>query len=614
LAQTIHILPEALASKIAAGEVVQRPASVVKELLENSIDAGATAVTVIIKDGGKSFIQVVDNGCGMSGEDAAVAFERHSTSKIASYEDLENIHTLGFRGEALGSISAVAQVELRTRQKDQLVGTRVRVEGSEVKETTQDALEPGTSITVRNLFYNTPGRRNFLKSNNTEFKHIFDVVQRVAITRPDFKIVFISDDDTALDLKPATRDERIEDLFGERQVEGLIAVEDSHEYISLSGYTSKPDYSRKTRVEQYLFLNGRYIVNRNLNYAVYQAYEHLLEKGSFPFFILFLTIDPRHVDVNVHPSKMEVKFEDERSVYRLVMNAVRKALLAQDLAPMVEQAKGRDQGAESGFIVPRVFGPTHQTDSWRELLRPEQVVDRQTGEIKTVEQSSSSVPPSPRQRPSDIRPPKDFGPQADFGGQAHPAFPTPHLNIWQIHNKYIVMPTHEGLMILDQHAAHERVLYEQIVERMNANIPSAQQILFSHTIELTPGDAALVKQLHSDLAAMGFVLKFFGKTTVVLEALPADIKPGKETTILQEIIDLFKENEHNVKLEPRENLAKSYSCKAAIKAGDAMNTEEMRSLFDQLFTTKNPFVCPHGRPVIVKLSLTELDKRFGRPV
>lgn len=592
MAQTIHILSEQLAGKIAAGEVVQRPASVVKELLENSIDAGATTITVIIKDGGKSFIQVVDNGVGMDREDADIAFERHATSKISSYDDLENIRTLGFRGEALASIAAVAQVELRTRRTGSPVGTRVRIEGGEVKEKTEDSLEPGTSVSVRNLFFNTPGRRNFLKSNNTEFKHIFDVVQRVSISHPEFRIMFISDGDTVLDLQPSDSYERVKDMFGEHQSEALVPVADESDLLAVAGFVSKPDYSRKTRVEQYLFLNGRYIISRTLNHAVFQAYEHLLEKGSFPFFILFLTIDPRRVDVNVHPSKMEVKFDDERNVYRLVMNAARKALLAQDLAPTMEQVRNdafsvkpsglvdRETGAVSGFAQ------RQQSGSWRELLRPEQAVDRRTGEIMSAGHpaSQSSIPTSQRS------------------------------HVWQIHNKYIVTPTQEGLMIVDQHVAHERVLYERIVERFSANTSPAQQLLFSHTIELTPGDAALIKQLQSDLSGMGFVLKFFGKTTVVLEAVPTDVKAGKETTILQELIDLYKENEHNVKLEPRENLAKSFSCKAAVKAGDALNEQEMRSLLDQLLATQNPFVCPHGRPIIIKLSLNELDRRFGRPV
>jgi len=582
MARIINILPESLVNKIAAGEVVQRPASVIKELLENSLDAGATALTVVIKEGGKTFMQVADDGGGMSDEDAVLAFDRHATSKITTYEDLENIRTLGFRGEALASIAAVSHVELHTRKRDEGLGFRVRIEGGEIRNKGQDSHQPGTSVTVKNLFYNTPGRRNFLKTNNTEFKHVFDVVLRAAISHPDRKITFVSDDETVLDLHPTTRDNRIRDVFGDRQTEGLVAIGDSNEHMSIVGYASKPNYSRRTRVEQYLFLNGRYIVNRSLNHAVFQAYEHLLEKGSFPFFVILLTIDPHRVDVNVHPSKMEVKFDDEGSVYRFVVNAVRKSLLAQDLAPFVEErmTSSGPRGGEGGW---------NAGNSWERLLRPGQSVDTETGEIGIAR------------------------PMGHPGGSTSAFSSLPFGNVWQIHNKYIVTPTTEGLMVVDQHVAHERVLYERIVDRLAGRVPPGQQLLFSHTIGLTPGDAALVAQLHPDLTAMGFELKFFGRTTVALDAVPQDVKPGEETTILQQLIDLYKENEHTVSLEPRENLAKSFSCRAAVKAGDPLNADEMRSLLEQLFATKNPFVCPHGRPVIVKLTLAELDKRFGRP-
>jgi DNA mismatch repair protein MutL len=591
MVQRIHILPSQLANKIAAGEVVQRPASVVKELIENSIDAGATTLTVLIKESGKTLIQVLDNGIGMNADDALVAFERHATSKISSYDDLENIRTLGFRGEALASIAAVAQVEMRTREKSESVGTIVRVDGGEVKEVAKDAMQLGTSVTVRSLFYNTPARRAFLKSDNTEFKHIFDTLQRIAIVHPECKIKFISDDDVVLDLQPSSTGERVRDLFGERQSEGLIPVDERSELLDVSGFVSLPDYSRRTRAEQLLFLNGRYIVNRSINHAVFQAYEHLLEKGSFPFFLLMLAIDPRRVDVNVHPSKLEVKFEDERSVYRLVMSAVRKALLARDLAPMMR---------ESTNPIP-VNQREGTKNTWEVLLRPDPrpTPDQRTGGIER-----QGVPYGVEMRSNETASPQMSTDQSRGFSSL----------LWQVHSKYIVTSTPDGLMIVDQHVAHERVLYERIRDRLSTSGPTSQQLLFSHNIEMTPGDYALVKQLEPELTAMGFVLKFFGRTTIVLEGVPTDVRPGKETTILQEIIDLYKENEHDVKLEPRENLAKSFSCKAAIKAGDALNTEEMRSLLEQLFATQNPYVCPHGRPVIAKLTMQELDRRFGRPV
>ena len=608
MARTINILPENLANKIAAGEVVQRPASAVKELMENSIDAGAKAITVIIKEVGKKLIHILDDGSGMSADDAAVAFERHATSKIATYEDLENIRTLGFRGEALASIAAVSHVELRTRQAASDVGTKVRIEGGIVLDISEDAPAPGTSIIVKNLFYNTPARRNFLKSNNTEFKHIFDVVQRVAISHPELAIKFVSDDEMILDLHAGDHEERLQEIFGEKFAQGLISFADENEYANVNGFLCKPDFARKTRTEQFLFMNNRYIVNRSINHAVFQAYEHLLEKGSFPLFILFLKIDPTRVDVNVHPSKMEVKFDDDSSIYRFVMSGVRKALSAHDLVPVAGMREENSQGQDFAMRFKTGTDSTpHRVASWEQLLRP----------IGATDEITQTLPSSDHQESLDFNDTTLKKVDQSFAAQSEPAHqitPTEQRRaaLWQIHNKYIFVPIENGVMIVDQHAAHERVLYERAVIRFDQVNTKSQQLLFPHTIELTAGDAALVHQLSPLLESLGFSLKMFGKTTVIVEGVPIDVKPGKEGTILQDVLDLFKEDEQKLKLEPREQLAKSYSCKAAVKAGDPLNDSEMRSLLDQLFATQIPYSCPHGRPVIVKLSLSELDRRFGR--
>jgi DNA mismatch repair protein MutL len=602
VSRTINILPEALANKIAAGEVVQRPASAVKELIENSIDSGAKSLTVIVKEGGKKLIQVVDDGCGMSPEDAALAFERHSTSKIAVLEDLENIRTLGFRGEALSSIAAVSQIELRTRPAASDVGTKVRIDGGLKIEISEEAVSPGSAITVKNLFYNTPARRKFLKSTNTEFKHIYDVVQRVALSFPQLEIKFVNEDDTLLHVRPSTLDERVREVFGEKLWKTIFHFEEVMEAVTVSGFLGKPDFARKTHVEQYLYLNSRFVINRSLNRAVYQAYEHLLEKGSFPFFVLFLSVDPRKVDVNVHPSKMEVKFEDESAMYRLVLSAVRTALASQDLTPAMG---ARDGGGDVRLrFTPFAGGPQPRAAHWEELFG----VNKATGEI----------PPKPA--PFPVQAPAGCIDEA-FRSTAQAPEPvtraelpaaTTAAHTWQIHNKYIIVPIEIGLLIVDQHAAHERVIYERAVARFDQPNKKSQQLLFPQTIEMTPGDAALVLQLHSSLESLGFSLKLFGKTTVIIDGVPNDVKPGREASILQDVLDLYKSDEHSVKLEPRERLAKSFSCKAAVKAGDQLNEQEMRSLLDQLFATQVPYVCPHGRPVMIRLSLSELDKRFGR--
>ncbi|TAK59194.1 MAG: DNA mismatch repair endonuclease MutL [Bacteroidetes bacterium] len=628
MSRTINILPEVVASKIAAGEVIQRPASVVKELLENSLDAGATSITVIIAESGKSLIQVIDNGCGMNAEDAAIAFERHATSKIKSAEDLEEIHTFGFRGEALATIAAVSQVEMKTRQSTVEVGTRARIEGGLLLEIVEDAAPVGTSVRAKNLFYNTPARRKFLKSDNTEFKHIADAVQRVAVAYPEIAIEFISDDETIFNLKASSPEERMREVFGENLSKTVFYFNDETATTALAGFLGKPDFARKGRTEQYLYLNRRYIQSRSLNHAVFQAYENLLEKGSFPFFVLFLSLDPRKVDVNVHPSKMEVKFEDEQSMYRFVLSSVRRALSEHDLIPSVGMQKGAHDILHSGLRFTQTQDVSQQrVSSWEELLKgiPKQdetkfrfesepqppsgagVENRfiekpspiETGEATVVEQGGSST----------LQPETH-----DLGGSSRPNSIQldDNIQLWQLHRKYIIIPVENGIMLVDQHAAHERVMYERIIKRMEAGQIVSQQLLFSQTIELPASDVAFVKELHSLLEQLGFSIKFFGRTTIVIDGVPGDVKSGNEATILQNVLDVYKEDEQTVKLAPRERLAKTFACKAAIKAGDPLTEIEMRAILEQLFATQIPTVCPHGRPTMIRMTLEDLDRRFGR--
>ncbi len=327
----IKILPEVVANRIAAGEVVSRPESVVKELIENSIDAGATEITLIIKDAGKSLIQVIDNGTGMIKDDAIICFQRHSTSKIYDFKDLDSINTLGFRGEALASICSVSQIELKTKTENSEIGTYVRIEGNNLIEVSEVSMEKGTNISVKNLFYNTPARRNFLKSNQTEFKHIYDSFIRFAISYPEIYFTFYNNDSQLFSLKPSSLEERLKEIFTEEVVNNLITIESASPIISVSGFISKPNFVKKTRDDQFIFLNRRYIINKNINYAIYNSYEHLIEKGNYPSYFVFINIDPTKVDVNVHPSKLEVKFEDESAIFNFVRSAVKKALKEEDL-------------------------------------------------------------------------------------------------------------------------------------------------------------------------------------------------------------------------------------------------------------------------------------------
>ncbi len=604
MARIINILPENVVNKIAAGEVVQRPASAVKELIENCIDAGATSITIIVKDGGSTLIKVVDNGCGMGEEDAVISIERHATSKIKTADDLEKIRTLGFRGEALASVAAVSQMELVSRRREDDVATQIRIEGGEVKESGKTSLEPGTSVTVKNLYYNTPARRNFLKSDATEFKHIADVVQRTALAHPEIAIDFIADGEEIFRLPVQSERERFRALLGEKLCQSLIPFSEITDHLTIHGHVAKPDFARKTRSEQYIYLNKRFIINRSLNHAVFQAFEHLVEKGSFPFFILHLEIDPQHVDVNVHPSKMEVKFDDERNIYHFVLTIIRRALALGDTSPDVLFSGTKTEFGNANL----------RFDSVSNRISPDEIFSfvgsRPSGD-KTFSAAHVSIHldvPADSEKIQDSVLQSRVVDADSSTNQTAPEF----RPIWQLHNKYILSQIHSGLMMIDQHAAHERILYERAMLSFENAVPISQQLLFAETLTLSPTDYAGVKELLPYLEKLGFDMKLFGKNTVVMEGVPADVRPGREHAILQEVIDRYKENENSRKLEIKENIAASFACKAAIKAGDKLTHEEMRNLIDQLFAAKMPYVCPHGRPAIIKISIEELDKRFGR--
>ncbi|MEW6511492.1 MAG: DNA mismatch repair endonuclease MutL [Bacteroidota bacterium] len=620
ISRKISVLPDHIANKIAAGEVIQRPESVVKELLENSLDAGATSVLVVVKEGGSKLVQVTDDGCGMDEQDAVASFLRHATSKIGSYEDLEEIRTYGFRGEALASIAAVAHVTMKTRRNEDDTAVVVKIDGGGEPRVSREGREPGTTVLVQNLFYNVPARRKFLKSPTTEFRHVYDVVHRVAISMPEIAIQFISDDETVFDLKPAPLPRRLEEVFGERLFEGMIPVEEDHEGITVRGYIGKPAFGQRTRQQQYLFLNRRFIVNRNINHAVYSAYEHLLTKGTFPFFLLFLSIDPRRVDVNVHPSKMEAKFDDEQSLYRMLSALTRRHLGSAAAFPAATMQEG---GVEPGTVGLRFTARQHDWPgkevSGGEWSFPDRsLVDTRTGEI---------FPNAPRTGwdgaavagsllgPEDTvtsAPESDASAPATLPHDATRLEPGTGALIWQLHNKYILSQIRNGLLIVDQHVAHERVLYERAMERYAGGVRTVQQLLFPRTIQLNAGDYALLAELLPHFNLLGFDIKPFGKNTVVVEGVPPDVRAGGEERLVEEVLGLYKEYRQHSPLDVRENLAKSYSCRSAIKAGDALSEQEMRSLIDQLFATRMPYVCPHGRPIVMRISIEELDRRFGR--
>ena len=596
--RTIHILSEQIANKIAAGEVVLRPESVVKELLENSLDAGARSITLQVKEGGTSLIQIADDGSGMGEEDAVLAFQRHATSKIASYEDLESIRSFGFRGEALASIAAVARVTLTTRRKEDDTAVVVMIEGAGSVKVSRAAREPGTTIAVQNLFYNVPARRKFLKSLTTEYRHVYDAVHRIAISYPEIAIEFLSDGEQILNLKPASLPERLAQVFGDRQVDALIPVEERNDAVRISGYIGKPEFGQRTRANQYLFLNRRFIAHRNIAHAVFTSYEHLIQKGSFPFFLLYLEIDPGSVDVNIHPSKMEAKFEDEPGIYRLVGSMVRRALSAGTAVPSLTFGGEADPKLHLG---PRQHAWTSGALSGQSEWRFPERVDPRTGEVTGSAVAGSLL----------------GGIDGRFAqGAAQDEFSPDERSldgpVWQLHAKYMLIPVRTGLLIVDQHVAHERVLYERALRRIAESARASQQLLFPETRQVTPADFALLQEIAPELENLGFDLKFFGKNAVVIDGVPVDARKGSEGSILQETIDLYKDFRKGSPTNVRDNLAKSFACRSAVKAGDPLSEPEMRSLLAQLFSSTMPYVCPHGRPVALRVPLDELDRRFGR--
>ncbi|HTY58519.1 MAG TPA: DNA mismatch repair endonuclease MutL, partial [Bacteroidota bacterium] len=554
-------------------------------------------------------------------QDARASFLRHATSKIASYEELESVTSFGFRGEALASIAAVARVTMKTRRREDESATVVKIDGGGPPALSREGREPGTTLTVQNLFYNVPARRKFLKSASTEFRHVYEEVQHFAISRPGTAIHFISDDDTVFNVKPAPLLQRLGDVLGERRCEGLIAVEEKTDTIAVTGFIGKPAFGLRSRQAQYVFLNGRFIVNRTINHAVYSAYEHLLDKGTFPFFLLFLEVDPHRVDVNVHPSKLEAKFDDEQSVYRVVSSLTRRALANADGVPALTIQEG---GIEPGTVGAHFTQRQHSwpgTGTGSLWSFPERgPVDTKTGEILPFVPSQGVAEGgtlAARLLAGAGRMEGTGEPPLPEGGPLLPhdiARPEPGQAtlIWQLHNKYILSQIKNGLLIVDQHVAHERVLYEKALARFATSLRSTQQLLFPYTLELSAADYALLEELLPDFDMLGFDIKPFGRHTVLIEGVPPDTHSGSEGKIVEEMLALYGEYRQNDPTHVRDNLAKSYSCKSAIKAGDPLNEAEMRSLIDQLFATSMPYVCPHGRPVVLRISIEELDRRFGR--
>lgn len=599
MADIIKLLPENISNQIAAGEVVQRPASAVKELLENAIDAGATQVSLIIKEGGKALMQVIDNGKGMSEADARMCFERHATSKITTADDLFAIKTKGFRGEAMAAIASVTQVELKTKQAGATAGTCVIIEGGDHKSQEPCQWTQGTSVSIKNLFFNVPARRNFLKDDAVELRHIIDEFERVALAHPEIAFKLNSNGNEVYNLGASTLINRITGLLGNNLKDRLVSVNEESPDITIRGYVGTPASAKKRRGLQYFFVNNRYIKNGYLHHAVMGAYEQLVAADEFPAYFIFIDVPANTIDVNIHPTKTEVKFEDEKNLYAIVKTSVKRALGKNNLAPSidfdVEQIIEFNYGKQTGEIKTPQISVNPSYNPFTEKTEP--------GKPATDWQSLYQDYINPNTASS--------LPQEDHLFKKEAAHFVVPDKFFQLQLKYIVAAYHDGLLLIDQQRAHERIMYEHY--RQAAQHPThSQQELFPQTIELSGADMLLLNELNEDLKKLGFDILPFGKDTVVIQGVPADLSSLNSTEVLHGLLENYKLNNLDVKLDKGENICRSLARNTCIKYGKELQPEEMKLLMEHLFSSENHSFSPSGKVVYTKIDLVDLDKLFRK--
>lgn len=603
MSDIIQLLPDNIANQIAAGEVVQRPASVVKELLENSVDAGADRIQLIVKEAGKMLVQVIDNGKGMSERDARMCFERHATSKIKSSDDLFNLYTYGFRGEAMASIAAVAQIELRSRRAEDELGTCIRIDGSELKSHEPVACDIGTSISVKNLFFNVPARRNFLKSNPVEQRHIFDEFNRVALAYPQIAMSLYQNDLEAYNLPKENLAQRIVSIFGKSYQGQLIPCQEDTDVVKIHGYIGKPEFAKKSRGEQFFFVNGRYIRSSYLNHAITFAFSDLLGDDNHPFYVLFLEIDPKRIDVNVHPTKTEIKFDDEKVVYHIIRAAVKKSLATHNIMPSIDYDLNINFGMDPWQSDPGTkfepgmkssFSKKQTNQDWQSLLEGfrNTTTPRVDPNMETLKFESKI------NSENDERLNKDL-------------LYSDNTTTFQLHQRYIVTQIKSGMALIDQQAAHERILFEKYLNMLTNKYVASQQFLFPQSIELNASDFQLVMEMEEEIKALGFVFNVFGKNTIVVNGIPADLPKNSDKNVFENLLEEYKKNQTELSLDKHENLALSIARKSAIKAGTKLTLTEMNALIDQLFACKIPNYAPGGNPTILLLSMEKIATLFN---
>ncbi|MCQ2249515.1 MAG: DNA mismatch repair endonuclease MutL [Bacteroidales bacterium] len=628
MADVIKLMSDALANQIAAGEVIQRPASVIKELVENSVDAGASKITVNIKDAGRTLVQVIDNGCGMSVTDARMSFERHATSKIYKTDDLFCIYTKGFRGEALASIAAVAEVELKTRRPEDTVGTHIIINGSEFVSQSACSMSPGTNFAVKSLFYNVPARRKFLKANSTELQHIITEFQRIVLTHPDIEFALYHNDAMIYSLPKASLKQRIIGVFGKSLNSELIPVDIDTSIVKITGFTGKPSNSKRKNDKQYFFVNNRFMKSQYFNKAVTLAYDKLTLPDCIPPYFLYMEVDPRTIDVNVHPTKTEINFENGPDVFRLLQAGIKETLSKCNVAPAIDF--DNQEAGEIPYFPKSEPMPSEPQIQYDPFYNPFVSTEKSTstmrgggaGSYRSKYQSSENI--TDRHNLNNWE--KLYDSPGDATGAYTASISSPKAEqtsmpmqdatqaeskLIQIKNKYIVSPAKSGLMIIDQHRAHFRVLYEQYLNSVDINSDTVQKLLYAQELELDPNSMAMAYDTRDELLSVGYELEFLDNGKVMLNGIPPYLEQNKAVDVLMCIIDSYKNEHGNISSSMRDVLAKSIARSEAIVSGRSLEPLEMRQLTDALFATSAPNYSPDGKTAVVIVSLDEIEKRFN---
>ena len=604
----IQLLPDHVANQIAAGEVVQRPASVVKELLENAIDAKATSIKLLIKDAGKTLIQVIDNGTGMSETDARMSFERHATSKIKSAFDIYNLYTKGFRGEALASIAAIAQVELKTKQENQEIGSILKIEGSKIILQEVISTPKGTSIAVKNLFFNIPARRNFLKSNAVETRHIIDEFQRVALAHPNIGFSLYHNDKEVYFLKSENFRQRITAIFGNRINDKLVPINETTDLVKITGFVASPKFAKKKRGEQFFFANNRFIKSNYLNHAVNKAYEGLLDNGYFPSYFMFLEVDPKTIDINIHPTKTEVKFENESDIYAILRATVKHSLGQYNIAPLLDFNRDDSMDVPYSYKNSSKTTPTISVDTdfnpFKSGIKSNYTPKKEktNWESLYVDTNSSDINQVNIVVESDIS-------QPDLFNDLDEKHTTKTL---QLQKKYIVSSLKNSMIVIKQSLAHQRILYEELLTKITVKEAVSQQLLIPIEIEFTKQDVAILFETKQELENIGFQFAEFRSDCVIFDGIPTTIPQDKLVGILEEIIDSVKLETEQDNFGLLDAIIKSLAKSLAIKSGKQLNSKEQEEIINKLFSCKEPNYSPYGKLIFTKLPLDEIEQKFNK--